>query len=912
MDNWWFPSTKLQPPHLSAEPCRREALLQRLAAAATTRRLILLSAPAGSGKTTLLASLPRIHRDIPIAWLSLDDDDNNPSFFFSGLLKALCQLHPTFGAHTSILLQNSAHPEQDLRRITSMLINEIIELDPPSFLLALDDLHHIYEPAIFSALDYLLEHMPPAMHLAVTTRYDPPLALARLRARDQLAEFRLDDLRFSIDEMNRWLNQQRGLTLLPEQLTELHQRTEGWAAGIHLLSLKLEQIDRSGHRHIFLQHLGDAQHYIFDFLAEEVLTQIDAQTRTFLLETSILAELTPALCQAVTGLADAAALLERLYRGNLFLLTSQSATVSTWPHPERSPHSPADSPVYRYHALFAQYLQRILRQEAAESHVRELYRRAAEAETLPIRAIHYLLAASQWNDAAELLEQVGRQLLKEGYTSGLRRLIEELPQSIRDQRPWLILLLGADAAHRGHYEMSRPILEQALHRFESINDPLGEGEALVELGEVYTCLAQVQPALPVLQRSLGYTIPLHRKIKSTVNLSWIAYYQQDWPQCEAYLEAILADVGASGDHKAYYSIISSLGPHAVFGNIGMAPIEALCRRALTLFGDDLSPIAAGSLAYLGYIELLQGNIEQACAIASRARAFCNQLGDFAHLHLFIDHVHLTSALIQGDYTRFDEEFSAILPRIEQVLTYRQWLVCYRYLAGRAALLQGDLDKARYIYRQMMTHEEPYDLPEIHVAAPLMAGLGALAEERFAHAEEHLRDAVARQRHTRNTLLITNAQLSLAQLYLAWQRPNDALPLLDQTLAEMAQRAMPGILLQEGPVIIPILKRRDIHALQPTLIDSALAIFQRDSTTSPLSPSAQPQPLPTAQLTEALSPREIEVLRLLAHGLSNADIARRLVVAAATVKRHTINIYGKLGVGNRTAAVTRARELGLLK
>jgi len=353
----WLVQTRLSPPAARDDVIARPRLLEALALAVASHPLTLLSAPAGYGKTTLLADCrlriadcgltqtnddqirnPKSEIRNRVAWLSLEEEDNDPVRFLACLIVVLGRLVPGCGDTAQGLLAGPPAPPTlrprsgqalggerragaDTRRVIAALINDIVAANPDPFALILDDLHLITEPAVYVALDYLLERLPAQMRLVVGTRHDPPLALARLRARGQIAELGLTDLRFTLDETTQFLNGKLGMALLPDDLMTLQERTEGWPAGLRLLASSLDRIpDRAGRR-AFVQTVAHTPRYIFDFLAEEVLERQEPALRTFLLETSILDELTPTRCQAVTGRGDAPALLEDLYRRNLFITT---------------------------------------------------------------------------------------------------------------------------------------------------------------------------------------------------------------------------------------------------------------------------------------------------------------------------------------------------------------------------------------------------------------------------------------------------------------------------------------------------------------------------------------------------------------------------------------------------------------
>ncbi|GAB4449021.1 MAG: hypothetical protein Fur0044_44600 [Anaerolineae bacterium] len=901
----WLVQTKLYPPRLRDDIVLRPRLLTALQQALDRHALTLISAPPGYGKTTLLAALCQQKADgenlfqpsafslqpFSAAWLSLDEDDNDPDHFFAALVAAVQRLCPGCGQQAEALLAGSSRlpAAETLRRAMGSLSNELLAWGQPMALM-LDDFHLITDPAIHQALDYFVEHLPPTVRLVIAARYAPPLALARLRARGYLAEFRLDDLRFTDQEVALWLNERLGLHLPGESLRLLQQHTEGWATGVRLLTLSLGQSASAAECTALLTRLNQSQRHVFDFLADEVLRYQEAPLRRFLLETSILSELTPALCGAVTGQPEAPALLEEVYRRNLFITLTQTPTGS------------ATDPglAYRYHTLFAHFLRRQLSQEMPEQ-VRLLHRRAAEAHPLPGESIRHYLAAELWSEAAQTIETLGRQQLERGSLSSVRRWIELLPEAARHSSPWLNLFLGADDVNRGHYETARPWLETARRGFAATGDTAGQAETLVQLGEVFVCLADVSQARPILEESLTFPLPLARRVKSQVNLVWTAFYQRDWPQFERNLAGALSEVLASGDKGAYQSVVLSLGPQYVFTAAGAAPIEQFCRRVLALFGEGVGPAQAGALAYLGYIYALQGRPADALQAASQAQAMVQELGSFAHLELYIDHVFLLDALNRSDETTFNAYFDRIRSRIEGVLTYRQWLACYSYLAGRMAWQHRHDEAMGQVHSWLMATIIPHELPEAQVGRLLLDSLLARRQQRYVEAEASLHQAIAAQSWLRHPLLMTDARLTLADLYLEWNRPEAALAELRPALAELEQRGMPGVLAQEGPRAAALLRLAQKHHLTPALVQQGMVLLGLDAAPATFV-------LPGG---ESLSARELEVLHLLALGLTNQEIAQELVIAPGTAKRHTINIYGKLGVNNRTQAVARARALRLI-
>ena len=301
----WLARTKLLPPRVRRDLLDRARLLHVVRSAVGEARLLLVSAPAGSGKTTLLATTLVQRAEYRVAWLALDDEDNDLIRFLYALVATLSQHQPSVLDQTAGLLADRTGPAPTDaaafgRQVISALINALAD-SPTPIVLVLDDLHVVTEPAVYTTLDYLLERLPAQVTIAIGTRHDPPLALTRLRARRELAELRLHDLRFTADEVGALLNQQHGLQLTTAELDTLYSRTEGWAAGLALLTTSLEQTGSGAARRTFLAQLAHTDRFLFDYLADEVLNRQDPFVRMFLLETAVLPELTPDACRAVTG-----------------------------------------------------------------------------------------------------------------------------------------------------------------------------------------------------------------------------------------------------------------------------------------------------------------------------------------------------------------------------------------------------------------------------------------------------------------------------------------------------------------------------------------------------------------------------------------------------------------------------------
>ena len=381
----WIPQTRLHPPQLGDDILERPSLLSRLQWAITNHPFTLISAPAGSGKTTLLAAW--LHHDppFPVIWLRLDKEDNDPATFFMALLAAIQQLDSDFGADWQSLLTGTTDIDAVVRRLTGVMINEILGSSLLPFALVLDDLHRIKETAVFEILNNLLENLPSEMHIIATSRYDPQLSLARMRLQGRLAEFRLDDLRFDDAESQLLLNDKLKLNLSATNLTRLQRHTGGWIAGLRLLVFSLNKLDSNDKRTAFLQRLPQADRNLFAFLADEILEEQTPEITQFLLETAVLDELTPELCTAVTQKQDAPDLLDNVVRRNLFLTPVEGEKGEF---------------VYRYHDLFTDFLRQRLVRERSTEQIQTLHRRAAQTVSSIDQAIRHYLAAELWAEAA--------------------------------------------------------------------------------------------------------------------------------------------------------------------------------------------------------------------------------------------------------------------------------------------------------------------------------------------------------------------------------------------------------------------------------------------------------------------------------------------------------------------------------
>jgi LuxR family maltose regulon positive regulatory protein len=881
MQNAWLTQTKFVSPQQRDDFVPRNRLLDTLHTAINSCALTLLSAPAGYGKTTLLASLS----DKPLAWISIDEEDNDPARFFIALLRALQKLDPGFGEDIQSLLSSLENPANESRRIISAFINEVLEKLPET-LLVFDDLHLISEPVIYSALDYLLEYLPSQMHLIIATRHDPPLSLARLRARGQLAEFRVPDLRFTTNEASLFLNEKQRLGLSSEDLTKLQSRAEGWAAGLRLLAGSLDKIPTASDRATFIQDLAVSDRYVFEFLADEVLKRQEPEMRTFLLETSILPEITPWLCAAVTGRSDAQAVLEELYRRNLFLIQAGGLDRT-----------------YRYHALFAEFLREQLEQEMPERIV-ELHQCAAEAQktVAPTRSIAHYLAAELWNDAAQTIDQVSGEFVRQGFIKTLHDWIERLPIPVRDTHPRFLYVLGMSALHQGELNDALTLLESARRRFETSGDQSNLAEVLLLMIDTASRQHDYVRQADLTQEALAIPLPVHGRVQLLMAKVWQSLFQSDFQQADEALDQALDLTLGSNDIRAFSVMAPIVNLHLAFLPGGAVRLEHFCREVLAYFGKGVSAIHAGTLSMQACLLFLNGALEQAAGAADEARSICKQLGGLAYSDLQARFVQAQVAEAHRDYAKVEELWREALPLTEQIPALNPFVVTALYFIGRTQWMQKKFDQARQTETHISTIVDPSEFPENTVVRQLIRALIEITDYKFEDAERTLQQGIATELKWPHAVAFGSARVMLAYLRLQQKREQDAWLQFKPFLAECEQRNRAGLILRETTLAIPLLH---LAIEKKSHVDFAQRLLDQ------LSASDSPKPVSIPETGETLTVREVEVLELIAEGASNQVIAQRLVISQHTVKAHITRIYAKLQVTSRTEAAARARELRLV-
>lgn len=886
-----FLKTKLLVPPLRSQLVPRprlDALLRR----ALDLPLTLVSAPAGFGKTTatlVAARALQAGTGIMLAWLALDAHDDLPARFWRYLVASLHPVVPTAGAEVAAALALPQPPPIQPLLIT--LLNALTDHAAP-LLLVLDDYHAISQAEIHAGLAFLLEHAPPNLHLVLITRADPPLPLHRWRARGQLLDLRADLLRFDQTEAVALLTGAMDLALSDAEVARLVAQTEGWAAGLHLAGLALQGAP-PGQRDL-VARLSQSTRYIADYLTEEVLAQQPAPVQAFLLQTSILDRLCGTLCDVVTGQHGGQEVLETLTRRNLFVTRIDS------------PDSVGGGGWYRYHPLFAELLQGQLRVRQPEL-LPTLHRRAAGwhvASGLVEPAIEHALAGEDDAQASDLIERHASGIVMAGQTLTIEPWLQRLPEAWRRRLPRANLALAWSLLLRGHSGEFVPYLERATAALTAEDHALwGEVHALrATLAESQ---GQTDQALAYARQALDAISPDNLFAQAMVRTSFastlrsrgavgeaIAAYEQAVPLCRA--AGLLLPQMLGHTHLAHLYLLQ--------GRLHQA--EAATRPAVAAARHH--PVASLPLLPRAMVLLEWDRLEETEELLQQAMA----LGRAGGIHTVLTRGETVLARLrraQGDPAAAQALLDAAAARLpHEAPTWVEALLIAEQV--QLWLAQGALDAAEHLLARRGAavdaaagHER--DLLPL-TWARLRHRQGKLAEAR-ALVDVVLAAAVANGRQGR----MIEALLLRAQLHMAAGAMPPAQADIQRALEIAAPEGYLRSFLDAGTVVATLLRRMKDEGggMKPYIAELLAAYGQM----TPSAPDPQPSALSPQRLAEPLTERELEVLRLLARGLTYQQIADALVVSLNTVRHHVKGLYGKLQVAGRMQALARAQALDLL-
>jgi LuxR family maltose regulon positive regulatory protein len=871
--------------------------------------LTLISAPPGFGKTILVANwlsnIKQANSNPPRGgWLSLDGSDNQPDVFWRYFFAAIQHAKLGLGDTSQSMLTSPRPPSIEAMLIA--LINELAGLSTP-VILVLDDYHLIQTAAIHTGLNFLLDHQPLNFHLVILTREDPPLMLSRRRASRQLVEIRAGELRFSPDETSAFLNSFMGLTLTPKQISTLEQQTEGWIVGLQMAALSLQGRDPD----TFFRSFSGDDRYIADYLIEEVLQRQPEPVRDFLLKTSILERLCSPLCAALldnTSHESSDEQLSNLERSNLFIIPLDNRRE--W---------------YRYHHLFAELLQQRLRQAYGMEEIAGLHRRASrwfEAQGDTSSAIHHARLIPDIEYVIGLLEGHSGLFFFRSDLPRFNKWVNEVPYALREAHPSLCMSAAWAAVATNHPEEARDWLIAIEHHFGCSADAALSDSSLA----------------PALRAALLEVLVL--RLQQPLNELQPADLRRRTGQILSALHAL------PPGQQCLFNNIESLKPVLTFDEGMISEMSGDLNSASRAFSEAVNlsreikntHIFHLSLGHLANIQYQQGLLGVASRTHELALAQAESMGKAVSPYIALAHSGLGAiAYERNDLPSADRHFNEALPLGR---AWNQWEILVPTILGIARIkhalgdtpaalsllgelkgsIQADLLYPISVYRARLLLENgdqpaafqwfqdsglpSHTEPNTQNGSVLLETARLLLSLNRADEAQYLVDNILQAMARSGQLyLTTQAQVLQAKLFALQGRLDEAQKILTEALRNAASGVCLRTFVDEGEVIYRLLGENRSKDIKP-FIGHVMKGFNQH-------PETQTNPVSIDGLPDSLSEREAEVLHLIAEGLSNQEIAVRLVISITTVKTHVGNIFLKLGVTSRTQAIARADILGLL-
>jgi LuxR family maltose regulon positive regulatory protein len=833
------------------------------------RKLTLISAPAGYGKTTL-ASQWIAETGISAAWLSLETGENDITRFLTYLVAALRCVSPEIGGSTLGMLQAPQRPPPEI--LLTALINELTAYHG-SLLLVLDDYHVIRSHPIHEILNFLVEHLPPNVHLIITSREDPPLPLYRLLARREMLGIRQAELSFTVDEVGAFFRTLSGLDLTEDQVARLTRRTEGWVTGIQLAALSLKHsVDRDD----FINSFTGSNRFILDYLFEEVFKIQSEEMKSFLLQTSVLERMCANLADAVTDEKGSRVLLEQLVHANFFIVPLDA--TGEW---------------YRYHRLFSDLLRHRL--EGAGIDRTTLHDRAgwwfADHDYLD-DAIEHALQGALWDSACHWIAKAGDRCLRRGEIITLLSWWQRVPERVvLGEADWALsyawsLILGGDL------ETAERILKSTKELPSSqemkIKGEIASAEAYIsrgrgDTGRTIELSKQALALLPEDDRGNRGTIAL--------NLGLITWHLGQLDDAEIALREALEDTRATNNHYGYQTALlftaRTAGARAQLD-------EALRYLELALDIGDHVPTAVLVHTDLAAIAFERDHLEMAWEHLAHAEA----IAEATHSTEFLTAWAIQRALFHLGLNQVGKAAEALKPALVILntgqlspTTKARIIACQVQIV----LAAGDIGTAS---RLLETMPLPHDAQTFFRFIDLNTARLQLAAHEPSRACATLRESQERAEAAGWSYALLAIRILQS---LAAEDTEQALACLEPALLQAENQGFLRIFLSEGDRMLALLKHAAQRGIAPAQINRILAAASPSETEASAA----------STLVEPLTERELEVLRLLAAGLSNREIAEQLVVSLGTAKAHIHHIFGKLDVSSRIQAASRGRELGLL-
>jgi LuxR family maltose regulon positive regulatory protein len=858
-------------------------------------RLILISAPAGFGKTTLLVEWIQSSEQ-SFAWLSLDEGDNNLKRFFTYLIAALQQIDNSIGDNILPLLEATGEPP--IEPLITTLINNLLSIGN-EFYLVLDDYHLITNEEIHNAVSFMLEHLPPNVHLVISGRVDPPIAISRLRARGQMIEVRPNDLRFIEPEGTTFLNDLSGLDLSTEDISALLTRTEGWITGLQLAALSMQGRQDKGE---FVATFSGSHHYIIDYLVDEVVTRQSDEVRSFLYRTSILNRFCAPLSDTVLGISDSNRRIHYIDEANLFLVPLDDERK--W---------------YRYHHLFAEFLyQRLL--EVEPDNVPQLHHQASiwfERNGFLVEAIDHALEGQEFTRAAELVESVGPEMMMRSEFDQLASWLDAIPHEQVNSWPWLCIIRAWMCQRWAQFDEGEKYLqcaEQALE-LDTTPEPMDGADVIRgQIGALRSLFSlskgQIPPAVEYANQALDYLPEDYFNRPVAADALGIAMkVSGDYDGAiKLFIEA-RQDSLAVGNRILAQAITMELGI-TYFNQGKLHQAAEAFREAISYTYQDtqiLIPYASGASVYLAAILYEWNDLDQAKAHVEEGIeiGFSAKMVDAVTIGYGIrTRVYLAQGELEAALTTCKQTEKMIneVPDLEhETITMA--------LDSRIRLLiaAGKLSEASRVIQErgLGVNDEIINyFPFGHlVLSRLLIHLGRENPE-----GNYLSDAAYLLSRLKDVIFSTGYRGAMVELlalealvFKAQDSSSKAMASLEEAFSLAEPEGYIRIFADEGEPMRDLLRVAYSQDIAKGYAGRLLAAFQ------PL----QVSPKPVSQfLVDPLTERELEVLKLLRTELTGPEIAQEISVSLNTLRTHTKNIYSKLNVTNRRAAVLEAEELDL--
>jgi len=884
-------TTKLSIPPRRPDWVARPRLIERLDQG-LNHKLTLISAPAGFGKTTLIASwlhnLSERQQLAPrVAWLSLEEDDNDPARFLTHFIAALQKIDRAAGQTARQFLETPHIPQ--LNHLMTLLINDLAAL-PQQGVLVLDDYHLINAAEMQTAIAFFLDHLPPNFHLVIVTREEPPLPLPRLRVRCEVVEIRLQDLRFTAEETALFFRTM-GLALTAETAQALEDRTEGWIAGLQMAALSLRgrtASEAGGTGPLEIDAFGCGRRDIIDYLAAEVLQQQPAEVGTFLRQTAILDRFNASLCDAVTGRNDSQAMLCHLEKANLFLIPLDDRRE--W---------------YRYHHLFADFL----RAELAESEQSALHRQASrwyEAHGLASEAIKHALSARDYQAAVRLIRSNADETLRNGGFTTILNWVNALPEEVvrahsdlSVHKGWILYLRGEIAAGEAYAAL-------AMEHQRPDDPPIQRGMLLgfrayltINRGEPAQAVQLAQEALAL----LGDTESFYR----TTALSHLGQAQRLTGDRQAAMQTLRQAIALGQQLGNHLMTLEALGYLTLLlyqqGQLREATrsCEQTVRRYMDARGHPL-PMAGLVYVPLGMLYYEADDLERSYHHLTAGIALCQQMGT-VYPTLVGQRTLAKLYYVRGEIEAAWETLAAARELAAKSGNQRR-IRMVNAVTAELQLRQGHTAAAALTLASLPATASERSEQENLIFTRLLLAQGHTAA---AHSLLQQLEKFARQQGRVGSLVTIYLLQSLA--HHAVNDLADALDCLEQAICLAAPEGYRRVFIDEGPVMAEMLRQRQFVA--PAFVAGLLEALPQPVAGDQLTTVAPVQSAVAQPLIEPLSKTQLAILRLVADGLSNREIAAKLAITEGTTKWHLNQIYGKLNVCSRTQAIAQARQLKLL-